>query len=383
MQRLSAAWLLLLSLASHAPRVGAAGYQPSPPPPPPPPWHEKQHRHDGGGWPYTPPAFPDRCLGEFSFCNSTGSCVLDAANETMCRACKNGEYLCPGPALVCAGSAAAYRTACPGLAGTHLDESLPIEKRLDYLVAHTTLADWVPQMYDNAPAIPRLGIPAYVWLNDDVHGVNGPHATVFPDGCGLGASFDKELMHAVGLALGSEARAVHNGFVHDGDRGSDGSTYPLRPVILLTTDPFCIGILYCFECLLFKVLISRSRYSPDHGENGVGITMYGPNINLVRDVRWGRSQETYGECPTLTGKLTIPFVRGSQGSDIHGSSLNPNGTWLAGSCCKHYAAYDVESLPIDRGHFSANATADDMFECVLRRRRNVQYLYAESYANIH
>lgn len=183
---------------------------------------------------------------------------------------------------------------------------------------------------DNAPAIPRLGIPAYVWLNDDVHGVNGPHATVFPDGCGLGASFDKDMMHAVGLALGSEARAVHNGFVHDGDRGADGSTY-----------------------------------SPDHGENGVGITMYGPNINLVRDPRWGRSQETYGECPTLTGKLSIPFVRGSQGSDIDGVSLNANGTWLAGSCCKHYAAYDVESYPIDRGHFSANVTADDMFEYYL------------------
>lgn len=218
-----------------------------PPTPAPPPPHEKQHRHDGGGWPYTPPAFPDRCLGEFSFCNNTGSCVLDAANETMCTACKMGEYLCPGPMLVCAGSAAAYRTDCPGLKGTHLDETLPIETRLDYLVSHTTLADWVPQMYDNAPAIPRLGIPAYVWLNDDVHGVNGPHATVFPDGCGLGASFDKELMHSVGIALGSEARAVHNGFVHDGDRGSDGSTY-----------------------------------SSDHGENGVGITMYGPNINLVR-----------------------------------------------------------------------------------------------------
>jgi hypothetical protein len=81
--------------------------------------------------------------------------VLDAANETMCNACKKGEYLCPGPLLVCAGNAAAYHTDCPGLKGTHLDETLPIETRLDYLVAHTTLADWVPQMYDNAPAIPR------------------------------------------------------------------------------------------------------------------------------------------------------------------------------------------------------------------------------------
>ena len=90
--------------------------------------------------------------------------------------------------------------------------------------------------------IPHLGIPAYCWLNDDVHGVNGPHATIFPDGCGLGATWDKDLMHAVGRAIGSEARADHNGYVHDGDRGTGG-------------------------------------------ENGVGITMYGPNINLVRDPR--------------------------------------------------------------------------------------------------
>ena len=226
--------------------AGGAG---SPPPPPPPPWNETQHRHEGGGFPYTPPAYPDACLGEYSFCAppASGACVLDAANATMCSACKAGEYLCPGPALVCAASAAAYGADCPGIKGTHLDEALAIEARLDYLVAHTTLADWVPQMYDNAPAIPRLGIPAYVWLNDDVHGVNGPHATVFPDGCSLGASFDKEMMHAVGLALGSEARAAHNGFVHDGDRGGSGQTY-----------------------------------SADHGENGVGITMYGPNVSHLR-----------------------------------------------------------------------------------------------------
>jgi hypothetical protein len=147
MRLLAAVAAALLSCGSSSSVVDlAAADGPPPPPPPPPPWHEKQHRHDGGGWPYTPPSFPDSCLGEYSFCNSTGSCVLDSANATMCGACKKGEYLCPGPALVCAGSAAEYRTACPGLQGTHLDETLPIEQRLDYLVAHTTLADWVPQM---------------------------------------------------------------------------------------------------------------------------------------------------------------------------------------------------------------------------------------------
>ena len=174
------------------------------------------HRNDAA-WPYIPPSFPDACLGEYSYCNCSGACVLDSSNATACGICGKGQYLCPDGST-CAGTAKAYTTECPGLQGTHLDASLPVEARLDYLVAHTTLEDWIGQMFDNAKAIPRLGIPSYVWLNDDVHGVNGPHATVFPDGCGLGAAFDKDLMYQVGLALGHEARAVHNGFVHDGDR---------------------------------------------------------------------------------------------------------------------------------------------------------------------
>ena len=224
------------------------------------------HRRDAS-MPYTPPQWADKCLGEYSYCNATGSCTLDSSNAAWCARCGKGQYLCPD-ATTCAPSADAYRTACPGLAGTHLDETLSEDKRLDYLLAHSNLTDWVPQLSDNAPGkkiahrpglpaeqgandtsavlmpagIPHLGIPAYCWLNDDVHGVNGPHATIFPDGCGLGATWDKDLMHAVGRAIGSEARADHNGYVHDGDRGTGG-------------------------------------------ENGVGITMYGPNINLVRDPR--------------------------------------------------------------------------------------------------
>ena len=82
--------------------------------------------------------------------------MLDSSNATMCALCKRGEYLCPGDTRTCAASAAAYAADCPGLKGTHLDAALPVEARLDYLVAHTTLADWVSLAARESP----LGRPA-------------------------------------------------------------------------------------------------------------------------------------------------------------------------------------------------------------------------------
>ena len=123
---------------------------------------------------------------------------------------------------------------------------MPIEDRITYLISHTVDLEQIAQLTNDAPAIPRLGIPAYNWLNDDEHGVRLPHATVFPNGPGLGASWDKILLNSVGNAIGIEARGGHNGYVHDGDRGN--------------------------------------------GQNAVGITLYAPNMNLVRDPRWGRAQ---------------------------------------------------------------------------------------------
>ena len=183
----------------------------------------------------------DECLGEFSVCPGDGSCTM--TNGTGCGVCGAGEYLCPSDQSTCVASAAAY-TSCPGLAGTHLDATLGFEARLDYLVAHTSLAEQVGQLRDDAPQIERLGIAAYEWLNDDVHGVRLANATQFPNGCGLGATWSVPTMRAVGAAMALEARGAHNGFVHMGYRN----------------DP----------------------------PNGYGITMYGPNINLVHDPRWGR-----------------------------------------------------------------------------------------------
>jgi len=147
-------------------------------------------------------------------------------------------------------------------------------------------------------------------------------------------------MHAVGKAIGSEARSAHNGYVHDGDRGG---------------------------CNTAGGVASKDCNPNTAGENGAGITLYGPNINLVRDPRWGRSQETYGECPTLTSKLTVPFVRGAQGFfAANNSAVDSRGRLLAGSCCKHLAAYDVEGIPEERSSFSAFVTAQQMWDFYLQ-----------------
>ena len=110
-------------------------------------------------------------------------------------------------------------------------------------VAHTNLTQQIAQLTNEGPALPDLGIPMYNWLNDDEHGVKQAHATSFPNGCNLGASWDKKLLGEVGLAIGVEARGGYNGFVNEGNRG--------MPM-------------------------------PD---NGVGITLYSPNLNVRHGMR--------------------------------------------------------------------------------------------------
>ena len=184
------------------------------------------------------------CLGEFVACGGSNDCVLV---EEHCGRCKAGEYLCPSDQHTCVASAEAY-TTCPGLAGTHLDVSLPIKSRLDYLVKHTNVTIQAAQLTNTAPAIPQLGVPAYQWLNDDQHGVarTVARATVFPNGCALGATWSTTTLRNVGEAIGNEARGLHNGFLHNGTTNGPPGTDPRQP-----------------QC------------------NGCGITLYAPNINLV------------------------------------------------------------------------------------------------------
>lgn len=255
------------------------------------------------------------CLGEFSMCDS-GECSMGP-----CGGCEPGQYLCPSDQTTCVDSAADY-TKCPGIKGTHFDWTMDDEARLDYLVANATLEEQVAQMTNTAPAITRLGIPAYNWLNDDQHGVarTSANATVFPNGCGLGATWSKQTLYQVGEALGTEARGLHNGFVHEID-GHDAS----------------------------------------EGCNGCGITLYSPNLNLVRDPRWGRAQETFGEDPWHMSRLVVSFVRGAQNR----SGATPprvGDRLLTGMCCKHFAAYDVEA---GRDTFNASVNARNLWESYL------------------
>src|SRR5918911_588465 len=163
----------------------------------------------------------------------------------------------------------APRGGVSGQASTpaYRDPSLPVERRVDDLVSRMTLEEKVSQMMNAAAPVERLGVPAYEWWNEGLHGVaRAGIATVFPQAIGLAATWDTELMHSVADVISTEARAKNNEFVRRGDRG---------------------------------------RYK--------GLTFWSPNINIFRDPRWGRGQETYGEDPYLTSRLGVAFVKGLQG----------------------------------------------------------------------
>ena len=150
----------------------------------------------------------------------------------------------------------------------YLDTHQSIAKRVADLVSRMTLAEKVGQMQTDAPAIPRLGIPAYYWWSESLHGDAVDPATVFPEPIGLASTFDLSLHAQVATAISDEDRATYNKTVQDG-----------QP------------------------------------ESFHGLTFFAPNINIFRDPRWGRGQETYGEDPYLTGQLGIVYVKGLQGSD--------------------------------------------------------------------
>jgi beta-glucosidase len=151
----------------------------------------------------------------------------------------------------------------------YLDHTLPLERRVDDLVGRLTLEEKIAQMMDRAPAIARLQVPEYNWWNEALHGVGRAGlATVFPQAIGFAATWNDELIHRMATAISDEARAKH----HDAARR---------------------GI--------------RDRY--------YGLTIWSPNINLFRDPRWGRGQETYGEDPFLTWRVAAHFIRGLQGDD--------------------------------------------------------------------
>jgi beta-glucosidase len=151
----------------------------------------------------------------------------------------------------------------------YLNPSLPTNQRVDDLVARMTLEEKASQLVNQARAIPRLQVPAYDWWSEALHGVaNAGTATVFPEPIGLAATFDVPLIHEMAVVISTEARAKHNQAIRAGRR--------------------------------------------DIME---GLDFWSPNINIFRDPRWGRGQETYGEDPFLTGRMGVAFVTGMQGDD--------------------------------------------------------------------
>src|ERR1700735_1937202 len=151
----------------------------------------------------------------------------------------------------------------------YLDSAKPVEVRVKDLVGWMTLEEKVSQMQNHAVAIPRLSIPEYDWWSEGLHGIaRSGYATVFPQAIGLAATWDVPLMHEVATTISTEARAKNS------------------------------------EALRKDI---HSIY--------YGLDIWSPNINIFRDPRWGRGQETYGEDPFLTGRMGVAFVIGMQGDD--------------------------------------------------------------------
>ncbi|WP_291910041.1 glycoside hydrolase family 3 C-terminal domain-containing protein [Chitinophaga sp. CB10] len=181
--------------------------------------------------------------------------------------------------------------------------ALPVEQRVQDLVSRLTLEEKVKQMLNAAPAVPRLGIPAYDWWNETLHGVaRTPYpVTSYPQAIAMAATWDTAALHLMADYSATEGRAVHNRATAEGK--------------------------------------SHQRY--------MGLTYWTPNINIFRDPRWGRGQETYGEDPYLTAKLGAAFVRGLQGDDPK--------YLKAAACAKHFAVHSGPEPSRHVDNFSPSA----------------------------
>ncbi len=189
------------------------------------------------------------------------------------------------------------------------DPRLPRKARINDLISRMTLDEKISQLTNSSPAIKRLGIPAYDWWNEALHGVaRAGNATVFPQAIGLAATWNTDLIHDVADVISTEARAKYHEALRNGDHG---------------------------------------RYK--------GLTFWSPNINIFRDPRWGRGQETYGEDPYLTSRIGVAFVKGLQGNDPE--------YLKAAACAKHFAVHNgPEHL---RHEFDVTVSDRDLWETYL------------------
>jgi len=201
------------------------------------------------------------------------------------------------------------QSVCTPATCAYLNPTLAPEARARDIVARMTVQEEVSQTMNQAAAIPRLGVPEYEWWSEALHGVarNGV-ATNFPQSIGLAASFDTALMRQVADAIGTEGRAKYNEAQRAGD---------------------------------------HRRFS--------GLTFWSPNINIFRDPRWGRGQETFGEDPYLSARLGVEFTRGLQGEDARFLKLV--------ATPKHYAVHSGPEQ--DRHHFNAQISDHDLEDTYL------------------
>ena len=176
----------------------------------------------------------------------------------------------------------------------YLNPALPAEQRAADLVHRMTVEEKVTQLVNQSRAVPRLNVPAYDWWSEALHGVVRPGVTEFPEPIGLAATFDADSIHRMAVAIGTEGRIKHAQEVKDGNSGF-------------------------FE----------------------GLDFWAPNVNIFRDPRWGRGQETYGEDPFLTARMGVAFVTGMQGDDAK--------YYRVISTPKHFA---VHSGPEPTRHFA-------------------------------
>ena len=206
--------------------------------------------------------------------------------HTKVRVC-----VCGAAGILASVSAA---DAEPAAKPAYLDPSLPAEARAADLVRRLTLEEKASQLVNHSRAIPRLNVPAYDWWSEALHGVLAKGTTAFPEPIGLAATFDPDGIHEMAEAIGMEGRIKHGEAMKKG-----------------------------------------------HSTTFEGLDFWAPNVNIFRDPRWGRGQETYGEDPFLTGRMAVAYVTGLQGSDPH--------YYRAISTPKHFA---VHSGPEPTRHFA-------------------------------
>lgn len=191
----------------------------------------------------------------------------------------------------------------------YLNSDLTMEDRAKDLLSRMTIEEKISQMVTSSPSIERLGIPEYDWWNECLHGVaRAGIATVFPQAIGLASTWNRNLFKRISKVISDEARSKYLDAVKKGN---------------------------------------RKKY--------YGLTYWSPNINIFRDPRWGRGQETYGEDPYLTGELAVEFVKGLQGDDTKYLKLV--------ATPKHFAVHSGPEE--DRHYFDAIVSKKDMEETYL------------------